>query len=157
MVNCLRLVVLGLLLAYLLAGCSAEPETPEASAPPKVNPLVLPFEPDLLLVRVFADEDGTLRTCEIRIAAVADPATGDADNGRLADAHAFLRNGDWSAIEPSLADIPTDQLEIARDRGMGDAELLMSVLSEHIIDDYRAAGYLGNGVSVQSFNRCLGG
>lgn len=151
-------IVWAALALVMLAGCATAAPAPEPSvtSPPAQKPQAMPFEPDLLLIKVFPDTDGSPKTCEIRIAAVADPATGDTDDTRLSAAHSFLRDGDWSDVDVALDQIPPDELATAHDRGLGDAEVLMSALSEHVIDDVRAAGFVGDGVSVQVYNRCLG-
>lgn len=127
-----------------------------ASTPVDKSTAVPGWQPDLDLLRQFPDADGTVRSCDIWMGAVADPATGTGDvSERLADASTFLREGDWTSVGVRLEDMPADQLAARRGQGMGDAELLMMVLSDRIMDEYRAAGFLGDGVSVQTFNRCF--
>lgn len=129
-------------LCVALTGCAAPAPLPVPTTPS--------WTPDAIVEREF---DGT--SCEIRMRVVAASDSPDAETAeQLADAKAFLAAGDWSTVEVSLDDYPADELEKSRDQGRTDASLLIGLVSDRMLDDMRAAGHTGPGLSNEGFVSC---
>jgi hypothetical protein len=124
----------------LLAGCTAAPVSTSSPRPTAAG------EWDLTLVRDFPDESGSLVSCTLLKRALRDGNSVGAEiDQRLADAAAFLAEGDWSTVQ-----LPEPALQA----GLSLPARRAMALQEVILDDLRDAGLTGEGVSVESRTDC---
>jgi hypothetical protein len=150
-----RFALVGVVAAFLLSGCAAEPiESVATSTPSAEEPAPRPtWIPDLTVVRDFGTDDGTT-TCTIVLRVVEPSGASDELAARVEAARAFLSAGDWSAVAVSLDDFDADDLASRRAQGVSDAELLSMQVQDRIYEDLKAAGLFGEGVSTESRTDC---
>ena len=156
-----RLLLAVGVLVLALAGCAApgdptEPisaPTPTAAPPEELAPTAPEWEPDLIVVREFTDENGDPVACTLfrRIPPVE---SGSPLAEQVALAQRFLHDGDWSSVGLTLDALPSDELVSRRAQGVSDAQLYMMVLGQRISDDFAAAGHDVEGMSVEGFVHC---
>lgn len=157
-----RLAPVCVVAVILLTGCAATTTgTVAASAPPTASagapePHLTPtWTPDLVVALEFATDEGDV-SCTIVMRVVEPSGANDELSGRIDDARAFLAAGDWSSDEVSLEEFDDDELVTRRAQGVSDAELMSMLVQDHIYQDMKAAGVLGEGISTESFADCDG-
>ena len=115
-----------------------------------------PWEPDLAIEREFPVAGVGDAACTVVVRVSTDDATaGDDQDARLNDARKFLEQHDWSDLESAtLASLPSNDVAGARAQGIADPLILTMHLSDQIGAAFAAAGYLGNGVSLEQSGSC---
>jgi len=142
-------VIGGLGLSLVLVGGAAAAATPILMNWP-------PWEPDAVIEREIPVGGDDTASCMVVVRVLADEATARADGDtRLDEARDFLETHDWSSLEATtIEEIPTEELEGSRRQGISDELILTMHVSNQVTDAFAAAGYLGDGVSLEQAARC---